>query len=623
MLNENAHSDTAHVSGIASAPGDLPMPALAERHALKSTQFRHDNKISPGVPRPDQAVAITATSGAALRIQRAEVWYTTDGSLPNAESSKVSMVLADVEWNAATSYLNRWEAMLPPQQDKTVVRYKIAGYSSDTSDTPAFFAHDGSGFWYQLGEAGLTTFAYQVQTQPRTLPDWMDDAIIYHIFLDRFRNGTEDGQFPKNLDPNDKHGGSLQGVINSLPYLAGIGVNCLWLSPIGPSPTYHRYDQSDYFAVDPVLGSLETLRELVKAAHAMNIRLILDFVPSHGSWKMPEFVAAQQDRDAPAASWFVFDEWPDKYRCFLGIATFLVSFNSNDAGLRQFLIDSASFWLEDVGFDGLRLDHAIGHGSDFWIAFSTAIEQVKPGAALFGEVTDTPEMLRTYHGRLQGVLDFPLAQMLRMSFGRGEWGVAELAGALQAYNRYMQTGPGRVTFIDNHDMNRFLFVAGGDVPRLKLASLCLFTLPFPPVLYYGTEIGLSQQQDKDAGGFGGDHVVRPDMVWDEALWDHDLLDFYKALIKLRHNQPALRRGRWETLAVHTESQVYRYRIVLGATELQVFFNLSNKPHELDLGSSSYSEPLLSTSKENRLRVRGAGMSLSLEGLSGVVLATTS
>lgn len=611
---EKAQS-TNHASGIASAPGDLPIPVVRERKAVKATQFRHDNTISPNDPKPSEPVTITATSGATMNIQRAEIWYTIAGHSPTAQSLKQPMSLSSVEWAAATGYLNCWQATLPPQPDGTIVRYKIAGYSASAGDTPDYFAHDGSGFWFQIGETGLTTFAYHVQAQPRHLPDWMADAVIYHIFLDRFRNDGEDGRFLPH-GPQEKHGGTLRGVIRALPYLAELGVNCLWLSSIGPSDSYHRYDQTDYFTVDPDLGSLETLRELVEAAHVRGMRLILDFVPSHGSWNMPEFVAARQDRDAPTASWFVFDEWPDKYRCFLGVAPSLVSFNSNDEGLRQFLIDSARFWLCDVGFDGLRLDHAIGHGADFWVAFSTALEQAKPDVALFGEAPDTPDMLRHFQGWLQGILDFPLAQMLRMSFGRGDWGVAELSGALQAYNRYMQEGPGRVTFFDNHDMNRFLFVANGDTRRLKLAALCLWTLPFPPILYYGTEIGLSQNQDKDAGGFGGDHEIRHDMIWDAAQWDHDLLDFFKTIIDLRHCQPALRRGEWRPLSIDVERQICSYRLVLDSDELQVYFNLSEVCRHIRIDPAPTPQVLLSTNPANELKET----TLTLAGLSGIILA---
>ena len=606
----------AHVSGIASAPGDLPLSMLQERSRRRSTQFRHDNQLAPSDPRPGQPVTVTATSGAAVTLMHAEIWYTTDGSLPDATSPRVPLALADVEWNVDTGYINHWQGTLPPQPAGVVVRYKIAGYASTNSTTPSYFACDGSGFWYQYGEAGLTTFAYRVEEDPVLLPTWMEDAVIYQIFLDRFHPGTADGVFPAGRGPLDKHGGTLRGVLAALPYLADLGVNCLWLSPLGPSESYHRYDQTDFFAVDPDLGTLDDMRALVQAAHDRGMRLILDFVPSHGSWKMPQFIAAQQDADAPSRGWFIFDEWPHKYRSFLGVVPTLVTFNGDDEGLRRFLIDSALFWLCEVGFDGLRLDHSIGHGSDFWVAFSRAIAAAKPDAAIFGEATDTPQMLRNSRGQLQGILDFPFAQIARLGFGRGEWTVAEVAGALDAYTRFMQAGPGRVTFIDNHDMNRFLFVAGGDVRRLKLGVLCLFTLPCPPALYYGTEIGLSQPQDKDAGGYGGDHVIRGDMPWDPSAWNRDLLDFHKALIALRRRHTALRTGAWQLSFVDPTRALFAYELSAEGRTLQVVFNLGESTQEITLDTAWQHRVLLTTNSNDGT---GAMSSLRLSGLSGAVI----
>ena len=563
--------------GIASAPGDLPMSMIKERTALKAATFRHDNTISPTMPTPAQTVTITATSGAVLAIERVEVWYTTDGSHPGVGAHVQPMTLASVDWCPDTAFVNEWQTELPPQTDGTTVRYQIVGYSVGAGREPDHVAHDGSGFWYRYGADGLTTFAYRVREQGRHLPDWMKDAVIYQIFIDRFRNDLPDGSWENSDDPQAKHGGSLQGVIHALPYLQALGVNCLWLSPIGPAPSYHRYDQTSFFDVDSDLGGLQMMRRLKAEAQERGLRLILDFVPSHGSWKMPEFVAAQSDRHAETASWFIFDEWPHKYRSFLGAVPSLVSFNSNDPGLRRFLLDSARFWLCEIGFDGLRLDHSIGHGLDFWVKFCSELEAIKPDVALFGEATDTVDNLRLQSGRLQGVLDFPLASALRLAFGTGEWGAAELAGFLRSYSLYMADGPGRVTFFDNHDMDRLLYLADQDKRRLRLATLCLLTLPQPPTIYYGTEVGLSQIESKDDSGFGGDHVIRADMPWAETKWDQALLRFFKTAIAVRHKHALLRHGEWALTLVDSERQLLGYHLSDGNENLRVYLNLGRSP----------------------------------------------
>ncbi|MEM7334803.1 MAG: alpha-amylase family glycosyl hydrolase [Chloroflexota bacterium] len=610
-MNEQNHASEM-AANIASAPGSLPMPLVQKRDSYKAIQFRHDNLISPFQPTPSDSVSIVATSGAALPIARAEIWYTTDGSWPNESSQMVPMPHHQVIWQGNTSYINEWQGFIPPQQEKTLVRYKIVGFENGRL-TPTYTAHDGTGFWFHYAEEGLTTFAYRVRKSPQNLPDWMDDAIIYQIFLDRFRGNS--GQLTAHDEPNHKHGGTIQGVIDSLPYLGNLGINCIWLSPVGPADTYHRYDQRDFFGIDPDLGSESLIKTLVQEAHQRGIRLILDFVPAHASWHMPQFKAAQADQNAPTSSWFVFEEWPDKYRCFLGVVPMLVSFNSNDDGARQYLIDSSLYWLCEVGFDGLRLDHAIGHGMDFWAVYSKALEEAKPDVALFGEATDTPNALKRYNGRLQGILDFPVAQALRMSFGLGEWTVAELNGIISAYTKYMSDGPSRVTFIDNHDMDRFLYIAKQDKDRLKMALLCLFTLPHTPVIYYGTEIGMSQDGGKDDGGFGGDHVIRGNMIWDKAEWDSDIYGFTKTLIALRLQNNILRRGEWASRRADAVNQIWAYQLTGEAQSATIVFNLGSENREVPL-DCKHPSIACSTNSANAL---SNPQTLDIAPLSGVLI----
>lgn len=605
---ENPANDLA--SGTASAPGDLPWPAIAKREADKAKHFRHDNSIEPVTPRPDEAVAVSATSGARLSMASAHVSYTTDGSQPGAESSRITMDRGAVTWTPTTGYLDTWTATIPAQPEGTVVRYTIVGTNADGAE---IHAHDGSGFWFTFAGDGLTTFAYRVSDAPYQLPGWFRDATTYHVIVDRFAADSAERTVPGSDDPTALHGGTLAGITRALPHLEALGITCLWLSPIGPSSTYHRYDQTSYFDVDEAIGGIDAANALISAAHERGMRVILDFVPSHASWAMPEFKAAQADQEAPTASWFTFEEWPDTYRCFLGVVPFLVSLDGNDPGLRQHLIDSAVFWLTDVGFDGLRLDHSIGHGTDFWIAFSDAVLAARPDAAIFGEATDTPNMLRRNAGVLQGVLDFPLANMLRLAIATGDMGVDEFSSSLDAYMRYMEDGPDRVIFLDNHDMNRFLFLADDDVARLRIAATVLLTLPFSPVLYYGTEIGLSQAEDKDAAGFGGDHVLRPDMPWDTSAWDEDLLAFVSQAIAIRTETAALRRGTWVPGKADATRGTYFYSIASADDRLTVCLNLSDSQATVDIGAGR--EVVLATSGG----VATAAVGVVLPPLSAAVL----
>jgi len=628
----------AEPNTIATAPGDLPLSEIEARLATQQTQFRHDNTIAPLAPRPDEQVEVFATAGTGVHIERACIFYTTDGSQPTTTARRVPMEATTIEWAPLPGYLTRWRGYIPPQPNAAVVRYRIGGWSAVTRDDedapPDLWANDGQGFWFRSpGESGVTTFAYTVESADTALPAWANDAVIYQIFLDRFHPDTPDGCFPTTTKPHNRHGGTLEGVRQALPYLQDLGVTCLWLSPIAPSETYYRYDATDYYNVDPDLGGNDALHALTREAHECGMRVMLDVVPSHCSWSHPAFVAARRDPSAPTASWFTFEEWPDRYRTFLRMVPSLPSFNTDDPGARAYIIASAVQWLREYGVDAFRLDHAIGPSMDFWVAFRTATRTATPDVFTVGEVTDTPDCLRRYRQRLDAVLDFPLARALRLTFATGAWDVSQLDAFLTAYDRYMADGPGRVSFLDNHDMDRFLFVAGGDVERLKLAALCQFTLNGPPTIYYGTEVGLSQEHDIAAAGFGGDAEARRDMPWDRRAWDHDLLAFYRALIHLRRDKLATRRGVRRTVHLDAAVGAYAYVCSLAAeantakadesdVDVLVVFNLSEAERTIPLPSNDgLYTCLLSTGAPPQPRAAESRTAVAIAPRTGAILIT--
>ncbi len=303
---------------IATAPGFLPMPEITARVASRGAQFRHDNTLAPLAPLPDQPTEVWATSGEEAPLAGAALFYTTDGGLPDpASATRALMEDVGVEWDPHAGYLTRWRGVVPAQPAGVTVRYRIGGWLTSAGGAaaptlPQVWAHDGQGFGFRLpGAAGITTFAYHVEPTGPALPAWVRDAVIYHILLDRFRIGGA-AQFATDADPQGIHGGTLRGVRDALPYLADLGVTCLWLSPLCASPSYHRYDATDYNAVDPILGSKDALRALTDAAHDRHMRVLMDFAPSHCSWEHSAFRAAQQDPAADTADWFTFEQWPDR-----------------------------------------------------------------------------------------------------------------------------------------------------------------------------------------------------------------------------------------------------------------------------------------------------------------------
>ncbi|NTU65369.1 MAG: alpha-amylase, partial [Chloroflexi bacterium] len=171
----------------------------------------------------------------------------------------------------------------------------------------------------------------------------------------------------------------------------------------------------------------------------------------------------------------------------------------------------------------------------------------------FGEITDTPELMRSFAGRMDGALDFYLLELLRGFFAFQSITASQFDRALRQHYAYFGDALVLPSFLDNHDMNRFLWIVGGDTRRLKLATLCQFTLPQPPIVYYGTEVGLSQRQ-----AVGRLEEARLPMLWGDQQ-DHALLKFYRALIALRRQTTEVWSQSRETVLIDDARKVYAYR----------------------------------------------------------------
>lgn len=446
----------------------------------------------PRDPRPGEPVALDVLVG------------------PLAEPPReLALELVGAEWNELLGeYVRRYRAELPGRAAGTVVEYVLGG----------------------------ARYAYAVDEHET--PGWARDAVVYHVFLDRFARAGA-------WDEPPFMGGTLSGLRERLDHVVALGATALWLSPIHPSPTYHRYDATDLRDVDPRLGTLDDFRGLVADAHAAGIHVLLDFVPNHWSNRHPTFLEAEADPNSRYRDWYGFHA-DGGYDTFFGVRE-LPKLNLEHEAARAHVLDAARFWL-DLGVDGFRVDHAIGPAQSFWAHFRAATV----GAWTFGEATTSPRELLAFEGLLDGCLDFPLHEALRQTFALGRWDGSRLASFLDAHERYFPPSYSRPSFLDNHDMNRFSWTAGGDVRRLKLAALCQFTLAGPPVVYYGTEVGLGQERDvRDAS----DAEARRPMPWGDEQ-DAELSDFYRRLVRLRREHEELRTA--QRVTVRADAQTIAY-----------------------------------------------------------------
>jgi cyclomaltodextrinase / maltogenic alpha-amylase / neopullulanase len=404
-------------------------------------------------------------------------------------------------------------------------------------------------------------------------PDWVRDAVFYQIFPDRFARSDRAAK-PSNLQPwgapptgHAYQGGDLLGVVERLDYLTNLGINAIYFNPIFRSGSNHRYHTHDYFQVDPMLGGNAALRELLDAAHARGIRVVLDGVFNHASRGFFQFHdLLENGAESAYLDWFHVEDWPLRpygggkanYGAWWSNPA-LPKFNTDTPAVRRFLWDVARYWIE-FGVDGWRLDVPTEIDDDaFWHEFRRVVKAANPEAYIVGEIWgdaerwlqgDQYDAVMNY-GVSRAALGFFAAETMDRHYRPGGFRLVPLRGRafMHQIEHLLSRYPEAITqaqlnLLDSHDTARFVNQAGGDRDALRDALLFLMMLPGAPCIYYGTEVGMAGGPDPDC---------RRAFPWhDEASWDRDLLDFTRRAIALRKAHPALRRGRFLSLYAHED-----------------------------------------------------------------------
>ncbi len=583
--------------------GTLATEALRHQRTLSLRQgVIHNHQRIPRDPQPGQDVLIEIIAGPTHNGQTAWLYWTTDGSDPVGQHGKAaggfvsSMQPLATTWDTELwGYIQRFSGCIPGQEEGTVVRYRA---SLEDCDGGEEFAEKGA------------TFAFLVSNDPT--PDWAKDAIVYQVFVDRFNPGKGYAwNQPETL--SGIFGGRLQGITEELNYIQDIGFNTLWLSPIFPSPSHHGYDATDLFSIEPRLGTLNDFRELIQSAHGRGMRILLDFVPNHISDQHPIFREAFTNPGSPYVSWFNFSLWPEEYETFFGVKS-LPQLDLRHPDARRYIIDAALFWLK-LGVDGFRLDYAIGPAQEFWAEFRKETRKENPDCWTFGEVVDPPDVQLSFEGLLDGCLDFVLLEAIRQTFAFETWSVQRFASFLDRHEAYFPENFSRPSFLDNHDMNRFLWAADGDLRKLKLAALCQFSLQGVPIVYYGTEVRLSQERDVRQGERGIPEESRLPMLLGDQQ-DLELRAYFQQLCKLRKELECLKRGLRK--AIFADDQIFAYWRKSNADQALIVMNIGSDQKKYVLPNNSM-RILLQTGEVN-LTPEVDQNAISLDGWSGAVLA---
>ena len=455
----------------------------------------------------------------------------------------------------------RWTGAVPAVDAGEVTRYRLRVHVDDPDSTPVWASDSDP-------RPGGQEFAFEGSPSPP--PDWVRDAVCYNVFVDRF--ARPDGSLPAPGDATALYGGTLDGVREHLDHIASLGCNVLWLGPVHQSPSHHGYDYEDFLTVEPRYGGVAALLRLVAAAHEKGMRVLLDFVPNHtgrGHHLFRDAIA----KGGEAAEYYRFWQWPHYYRCF-GDVISLPELDTGSSRVQQHLVRAAQHWLTAYGIDGVRCDHVAGVDPAFWVELRRGLRDITPEPLILGEATGVPEWLARYAGRLDAIYDFDLAYYIREALGRGRMSAAAFATWLDGHDHAYE-GLALATLLDNHDMNRLLWVANGNVDRVKLAATLLMTLPGMPVIYYGTEVGLSQRYD----GAIENAEARLPMLWGDAQ-NQDLLEHFQRLGRMRRESFALRRGDRRT--VLADAEVFAYERRSGDESVTIALNFSESPQRRDI-----------------------------------------
>ncbi|GAC1657314.1 MAG: alpha-amylase family glycosyl hydrolase [Gemmatimonadaceae bacterium] len=426
---------------------------------------------------------------------------------------------------------------------------------------------------------------------------WTRGAVCYEVFVRSFYDSDGDGV------------GDLNGLIRKLDYIndgnprstRDLGARCIWLMPVAESPSYHGYDVTNYYRVQPAYGTNAEFKRLVTEAHRRGIRVLVDLVLNHTSSEHPNFVEALRDTASPYRQWYrwsatkppakgpwgeeVWHRSPVRDEYYYGVfVPTMPDLNYESPAVREEANKIARYWLTEMGVDGFRLDavpylvedgdhlantsgtHAVLHD------FAESVHRVSPTSYTIGEVSfNTDSLLPYYPDQLDAYFAFEVADALIEAVKTGS-----AHKLLPAYLRLQKALPPErwAPFLRNHDQTRTMTELAGVGARARLAATLLLTLPGLPFVYYGEEIGMTgdkpdpqlrtpmQWTRGPAAGFTRGTAwepVQPDSasvnVEAQNTDPGSLLNLYRQLIHLRTRNPALAAGVLEPLDANKDAVV--------------------------------------------------------------------
>lgn len=363
---------------------------------------------------------------------------------------------------------------------------------------------------------------------------WFHKAIVYHIFIDRFNaeHKLKEANEPRFC------GGNLKGIIEKIEHFEQLQVNTIWLSPFFKSNAYHGYHITNFAAIDKRFGTIKELEILITECKKNGIRIIVDVVPNHCSVKHPWFVDASSSKNSPYRNWFYFDK-SNNYLDFMGFSE-LAKLNLEYPDTEEWILACLCNWAQ-MGIDGFRVDHVLGIPDTFLIKLNKRLKDINPDFLLLGEAWgegmkykhlaslrikgkyslwkkgfNQVDIQKHYEGILDGVLDFGWRNLLLENIDIIRTNPERFAQKSLNYSKQFSSEFFLPRFLDNHDTARIMYHCNNNMKLFTSLLNILFSQEQAPIIYYGTEAGLSHSKAVNPMHANSDLQARGLIDWKQS-----------------------------------------------------------------------------------------------------------
>lgn len=528
----------------------------------------------------DKTIVLRIRFAKGEQICKLSVWYNTKYHIAQQQfKQKMQLIASDTQFDYYTATLRLGDPRLAYL------------FYFEYDNKPYYFCEDGLVSTYNFNLAYFNSFQFAYINDDDVIQNvgWLNNAVFYQIFVDRFCCSDKaigikskiNAEWDELPTPTSFYGGNLDGITEKLDYINGLGATAIYLTPIFKSKSNHKYDTIDFYCIDESFGDKESLKRLVEKAHEKGMRVVLDAAFNHVSHDFARFKdVMKKGKKSKYFDWFVIDgekvrQNPPNYACF-GDCEYMPKLNTCNKEVQNYLVDVMLYWMKECDVDGWRLDVSdeISHG--FWRKVREAVKSQKTDSALIGENWHNSEsFLRG--DQFDSIMNYALTKRMMDFWVDESIDEKQLAERLNSlYMRYSDvTNNMMFNLLDSHDTARFFTKVNKDRNRLLCAIATLVFLPGSFNLYYGTDILLEGEYDPDCR-----------RTFDfSKLQEKDIIDFQislKEVLKLKR-QSAIKNGK---LKIYSKNDAV---VIERASKEQVLRLILRRKKKIGVGAKPLTE----------------------------------